>query len=115
MVKHFSSGEQDLTAGGNDGQKQKNFEFLRKRKEANGSETTSSMISTNHTQGVQSMKNLQQFNMGNNFKKQDFFSPSPKQPINDIKCPEDKPRYEINIKAEQPSNHSFSPNPTPNF
>ena len=78
MVKHFSSGEQDLTAGGNDGQKQKNFEFLRKRKEANGSETTSSMISTNHIQGVQSMKNLQQLYQNSNLRKPDFFSPMPR-------------------------------------
>lgn len=42
--------------------KQKNFEFLKKRKDIGGSEITGSMISPS-MQGVHSMKNLQQFNL----------------------------------------------------
>lgn len=37
-------------------------------------------------QGVQSMKNLQQFYQNGNIKKPEFLSPIPKQ-TNDIKCP----------------------------
>ena len=56
-------------AYGLDAMKQKNFEFLKKRKEASGPETTSSVIMPNSTHGVQSMKNLYQFNQQNNLKK----------------------------------------------
>ena len=66
--------------------KQKNFEFLRKRKEATGSETTASMIVPSMN-GVQSMKNLQQFSLNNNFKKPEFLSPISKPPMNEVKCP----------------------------
>jgi hypothetical protein len=62
--------------------------------------------------GVQSMKNLQQFNLNNNFKKPDFLSPISKPPVNDVKCPEDS-------KGKNESNgptfgSPFSPT-SPNF
>ena len=56
-------------AYGLDAMKQKNFEFLKKRKEATGPETTSSVILPNSMHGVQSMKNLYQFNQQNALKK----------------------------------------------
>lgn len=59
MPEHESNGNNLETL------KQKNFEFLRKRKDVNGSETTASMI-TPSIQGVQSMKNLHQYSLNNN-------------------------------------------------
>lgn len=61
------------------------------------------------------MKNLHQFNLGSNFKKQEFLSPSSKQPINDIKCPEDKPRMEFPSKMEYPTSSGFAMPASPNF
>lgn len=57
--------EHESNGNGLEALKQKNFEFLRKRKDGNGSETTASMIAPS-IQGVQSMKNLHQFNLNNN-------------------------------------------------
>lgn len=68
LEKYQSLTEHDNN-GGLEALKQKNFEFLRKRKDGNGSETTASMIAPS-IQGVQSMKNLHQFSLGSNFKKQ---------------------------------------------
>ena len=75
------------------------------------------MISTSSSiQGVQSMKNLQQFSLANNFKKHDFLSPTSKQPLNDVKCPEDKPRFELpTAKAEQIAPSAFNMPTSPNF
>jgi hypothetical protein len=52
--------------------------------------------------GVQSMKNLQQFNNNNSsFKKPEFLSPTAnKSFLNDVKCPEDKPKVETPVKSE---------------
>lgn len=68
LEKFYSNNEHDSQNGGLEALKQKNFEFLKKRKDMNGSETTASMIAPS-IQGVQSMKNLTQFNLNNNFKK----------------------------------------------
>lgn len=67
IEKTHSNNEHDMHATGTDATKQKNFEFLKKRKDFGGSETTGSMIGP-AIQGVHSMKNLQQFNL-NNIKK----------------------------------------------
>jgi hypothetical protein len=65
MEKFQSLPEHDSNGNGLDALKQKNFEFLRKRKDGHGSETTASMIAPS-IQGVQSMKNLHQFSLNNN-------------------------------------------------
>lgn len=65
MDKFQSLPEHESNGNGMDALKQKNFEFLRKRKDVNGSETTASMIAPS-IQGVQSMKNLHQFSLNSN-------------------------------------------------
>lgn len=57
----------------------------------------------NSTHGVQSMKNLYQFNQQNALKKSEFLSPVPKQPANDVKCPEDKYQVTSSFNTTPPT------------
>ena len=59
---------------------------------------------------AQSMKQLQSYNSNNTYKKVEFFSPVPnKYNVNDVKCPEEKPKFEFQPKGDSSPASNNSP------